>query len=133
MMAFNWYTTVCTHESGLPSIKERLPNSSNDGALIKQSSMRTPASQKLTRGPDAFRRVGRSSEATSTICMSALVVTGDVSGALTGVMKACLPGSYLLRRHGLLGMGPCSTISVLCHRLTDLLTLSLGLGLGWCA
>jgi hypothetical protein len=63
-------------------------------------------------------------------CMSVLVVTGDVSGPLTRAVKACFPGTYLLRGHGLLGMGPCSTISVLCHGLTDLITLRFGLGKG---
>jgi len=62
--------------------------------------------------------------------MATLVVTDDVSRPLTGVVKACLPCTHLLWGHGLLGMGPCSTVSVLCHRLTDLVTLSLGLGIG---
>ena len=62
--------------------------------------------------------------------MAALVVTDDVSRPLTGAVEACLSCTHLLWGHGLLGMGPCSTVSVLCHRLTDLLTLSLGLGIG---
>ena len=42
--------------------------------------------------------------ATSTICLSALVVTDDMARALTGAVKACLPCAYILgawfARHG---------------------------------
>ena len=61
-----------------------------------------------------------------------MVVTDGTAGPLTAAVKACLPGADLLRGIGSLGMGPCSTISILCHRLPDLLTLSLGLSVGGC-
>ena len=64
--------------------------------------------------------------------MSALVATDDMARPLTGAVKACLPCAYVLRGQGSLGMGPGSTISILCHRLTDLLTLSVGLSVGGC-
>ena len=59
-----------------------------------------------------------------------MVVTSDVARPPSGAVKACLARAYILRRHGSLGMSPCSTISILLHRLTDLLTLSLGLSVG---
>jgi len=68
----------------------------------------------------------------SMIYVPALLVTDDIFGSLARPVKACFPGAYLLRRHGLLGMGPRGTISVLCDRLADLLTLSLRLGIGGC-
>ena len=61
-----------------------------------------------------------------------MVVTDDTATPLTGAVKACLPCADLLRGIGSLRVGPCSTISILCHRLTDLLTLSLGLSVGGC-
>ena len=64
------------------------------------------------------------------ICWSALVVTDDMARPLTGAVKARFPCTYLLRGQCSLGMGSCSTISILLHRLTDLLTLSLGLSVG---
>jgi hypothetical protein len=62
----------------------------------------------------------------STICLSAL------TDSLTGAVKASLARAYVLGGHGSFGMGPCGTIAILCHRLTDLLTLRLGLSVGGC-
>ena len=59
-------------------------------------------------------------------------MTHNMARPLTGPVETGLPGADVLRGHGLLGMGPCSTITILCHRLTDLVTLSLGLGVGRC-
>jgi hypothetical protein len=42
------------------------------------------------------------------------------------------PLRVLLRGQGSLSVGPCSTISILLHRVTDLLTLSLGLSVDGC-
>ena len=61
-----------------------------------------------------------------------MAVTDDMARPLTGAVKACLAGAYLLRGQGSLGVGPCSAISILCHRLTDLVTLSLSLSVGGC-
>ena len=61
-----------------------------------------------------------------------MVVTDDMARPPRGAVKACLACAYILRGHGSLGMGPCSTISILRHRLTDLVTLSLGLSVSGC-
>jgi hypothetical protein len=62
----------------------------------------------------------------STICLPAL------THALPGAVKASLARAYVFGGHGSFGMSPCSTIAILCHRLTDLLTLRLGLSVGGC-